>query len=689
MKKGLFFKMALTLILALLMAVQVSAAGYNSYTYNTEGEAVASPDAYRVKSVLNGIESGAGGYASPSDICSDDNGLIYIADSGKNRIVCLDESGKLFKVFSEFTLNGEITRLLNPQGIYVRDNTLYISDTDNSRILVSDMSGNVKQVLSKPSQSLYPQNMAFTPQRLAVDTKGNVYALCRGVYYGAVTYNIQGEFVGFFGCNTIEVTMSLVADYAWRKMLNYEQRSQLDRYLPVSYSSIDVDNEDFMYVCTAGGEKGGTIRKLNHKGTGVINDADFREKGLINKNSYYDTVCDGHGFIIGIDKANNRILEYDSEGNLLFAFGLSGGSKGTFTEPVAITVVGDSIYVLDKTKASVTQFVPTEFGAAVREATELYNNGRFELAIEPWERVLQISSGYQNAYMGIGKSLYFSGDYEQAAKYFKIADSKEWNSKAFKEIRAVWLHDNFVYFLTALCILAVVLVVLNIKRFPLYEPWHKFTGSLIYSGEPSQRIRFALHTVRHPLDGFTELHEKRRSSVAIASVIVALTALGMMIKVQYSGFRFNSFNSRSGNIVSVGIITALIILLFVVANWALCVLFDSEAFIKDIFCCTAYSLVPFTVSLYISTALSYVLCTDEAMIMTVINGICLFWTVLLIFFSFKEIHQYTVTKTVLSLLCTLVALVLVAFLVFMMFSLFQQMLSFVKLVISELSFRLS
>lgn len=690
MKKTKLLKAFICFILIICsISVSVGAEGYNSYTYNTEGDAVASPDAYYVKKVLTGIESGAGAYSSPSDFCLDEDGNMYIADSGNNRIVFLDNSGMFIKELSEFYIGEQVTNLSNPTGIFVGKGKMYISDTANARVLVCDLNGNVIRELLKPTESLYPQKMAFAPQRIVVDSRGKIYVLCDGVYYGAVTYDENGVFKGFFGCNEITVTLSLITDYAWRKILNYNQRSQLERYLPTSYSSIDIAGDDFIYVCTASGDKGATASKLNQKGSNILSEATFYETGLLHKNSYSDVASDEKGFINCLDRANYRVLQYDSEGNHLFSFGFSGSRKGGFVEPIAVATYNDSIYILDRTKCSVTEFVPTEFGMAVRKATHYYIQGQFEKAIEPWKQVLEVNSGYEKAYLGIGKSLYFSGDFETAAEYFEIANNKEWNSKAFKEIRSEWLHKYFVYFLISIIVLAVIVIVLNSKRCPVNGKWTAFKESLRYHGNANERFRFALHTVTHPVDGYIELREKRRSSPLVATVILILTAIGMMVDVQYSGFRFNSFNASSGNLLSIGFGTLLIVAMFVVANWALCVLFDSEAFLKDIYCCTAYSLIPFTASLYISTLLSYVLCTDEAMIMTVVNGICLFWSVLLIFFSFKEIHQYTISKTIISLFCTLIALVLVAFLLFMMFSLLQQMVSFVEMAASELSYRFS
>lgn len=685
MNKILKILLCLCVILS-IVTVPAQASSYKTYNYNTDGEVTSLPDAYTVDTVVTGSEAGCGAFSSPTDIYVYEN-RIYIADSGRNRIVSLDLNGKFQKEFKIFKNGEEQVELLEPSGIFLKNDLLYIADTGNSRVLVSDLEGEVQQILTKPDDSLYPQDMKFSPKKVSVDSRGNAYVLCEGVYYGAVMYNKSGNFVGFFGCNEIEVTVSLIADYAWRKFLNYEQRSQLDRYLPVAYTNIDIDNSDFVYVCTASGEDGGSVRKLNSKGTNVISSDSFKEKEKSIKNTYNDVASDDNGFITCIDSTGKKLLQYDKEGNLLFVFGLSGSRWGAFTEPCALAVNNDEIYVLDKTKGSYTRFVTTDFGKSVRQATVYYNLGEFEASIEPWQDVLKKHSGYETAYVGIGKNLYFAGDYQEASEYFIKANDKEWESKTFREIRSVWLHKYFVYFLSGICILAVVISIICSKRSPAYATVCRLKEKAAYHHTKKEKFKFAFYLAAHPLDGSLEIREKRFCSVPVAIIIYFLTAIGMMLKTQYSSFRFNSFDEGAGNLFIIGFGALLMFFLFTVANWALCVLFDSEAFYKDIFCCLAYSLLPFMLSQYISTLLTYVLCVEEGMIISVISGICLLWSLLLLFFTYKEIHQYTAGKTIVSLLCTLLGLILVAFLLFMIFSLVQQMVSFIELVIAELSYR--
>lgn len=687
MRISKLFKIFLcSFIIFSVIAFPTQASTYNTYNYNSSGKVTTLPDAYMVDSVVTGSEAGCGIFSSPEDIVIY-NEHIYIADSGRNRIVKLGLDGKFVSEFKTFNHGGETFELLEPSGIFLKNDLLYIADTGNARILVSDFSCNIKQILTKPDNTLYPQNMKFAPEKLSVDSRGNVYVLCEGVYYGAVMYNKKSEFVGFFGCNEIDVTVSLVADYAWRKFLNYEQRSQLDRYLPVAYSNIDIDDGDFVYVCTTAGEGGGSVRKLNSKGSNVISSDSFEEKDKTIKNTYIDVASDNDGFITCIDNTCKRLLQFDKEGNLLFVFGLSGSRWGAFTEPVAVETTDDSIYVLDKTKGSYTRFVLTDFGTNVRKATVLYNLGEFEASIKPWQDVLHQHSGYETAYVGIGKNLYFSGDYSKATEYFVRANDKEWESKAFREIRSQWLHKYFVIIISGVCILWLLCAVISNKRSPLYPSVCKVKDKFSYHHTKKEKYKFAFYIMAHPIDAALEIREKRFTSVSVASLIYVFTAIGMMLKTQYSSFRYNTFDEGTGNLFIIGLGALLLFLLFTISNWALCVLFDSEAYYKDIFCCLAYSLLPFMISLYASTILSYVLCIDEAMIITVINGICLFWSMIILFFTYKEIHQYTAGKTVLSVLCTLIGLILVAFLLFMIFSLVQQMVSFVELAVAELSYR--
>ena len=68
---------------------------YTTYNYNYWGDIVYTPAAYEPDKVVTGgnlIYNGEsiGNFFSPQDICVSDAGLIYLADTGNNRIVVMD-----------------------------------------------------------------------------------------------------------------------------------------------------------------------------------------------------------------------------------------------------------------------------------------------------------------------------------------------------------------------------------------------------------------------------------------------------------------------------------------------------------------------------------------------------------------------------------------------------------------------
>ena len=51
---------------------------------------------------------------------------------------------------------------------------------------------------------------------MIADKKGNVYVLCEDFFYGAILYDANGEFSGYFGANKVEVSIEQLKDRFWR-----------------------------------------------------------------------------------------------------------------------------------------------------------------------------------------------------------------------------------------------------------------------------------------------------------------------------------------------------------------------------------------------------------------------------------------------------------------------------------------
>ncbi|MBQ8012190.1 MAG: hypothetical protein IJ265_11600, partial [Oscillospiraceae bacterium] len=362
--------------------------------------------------------------------------------------------------------DGSVTTLKDPEGVYVSPESelVYIADYNNSRVLVCDYDGNVTLEITKPDSELFSQELTFLPQRVLADKAGNVYIVLGNITTGAAMFNSEGEFQGYYGANTVEQTSEVIANYFWKMISTDEMRSKTSRSVPTGITSFDLDDEGFIYTCTQStSQKTDTIKKLNPAGKNLFSGletawGDFESIYDVNTSKNYQSmICDieiaDDGNINCLDLTSGRVFQYDKEGNLLFIFGSSSDQLGGFTEVAAIESIGSEVYVVDTRKNYVTVFEETDFGSIVHEATNLYNAGYYEEALDPWYEVLQYDGNYRRAFLGISAALLVEGDYEGSMKYAKLADSPYRYNRAFEGWRTEFLSAH----LTEIVVIVVVL----------------------------------------------------------------------------------------------------------------------------------------------------------------------------------------------------------------------------------------
>ncbi len=441
-------------------------APYESYNYDRWGDAIPSQAGYLPDRTVSGIDLGVGAFDSPDDIFFDSNGLLYIADTGNNRIVVTDKDfGGAERIYDRFTMpDGSETVLKQPMGVYVsaEKGLIYIADTENSRILVSDMEGNVQQEMTKPQTDVYDQKRTFLPQRVVADKAGNVYTVLGNITTGAAMFSPEGEFMGFYGANRVEPTAKIVSDHFRGLFMSDEKKANRKRTVPSGITSFDMDG-DFIFTCTSSTtQKTDTVKKLNAAGKNIFADKEFyfgdykpiydATQNKMFSPSMVDIDISEDGCINCLDFTTGRVFQYDEECNLLFITGAVAKQTGGFDHAAAVESCGDKLYVLDSSKDTITVFRETSFGSIVHEAASLYNDGYYEEALGPWQEVLKRDGNYRRAYVGVASALLRKGDYKGAMKYAKLADAGDIYNKAFEGRRREFLKENF----TAIAALLVI-----------------------------------------------------------------------------------------------------------------------------------------------------------------------------------------------------------------------------------------
>ncbi len=196
------------------------------------------------------------------------------------------------------------------------------------------------------------------------------------------------------------------------------------------------------------------------------------------------------------------------------------------------------------------------------------------------------------------------------------------------------------------------------------------------------------HVIFHPSEGFEDLRWKKQGSLKLSFFIVLLLFVAMVANNRMVGFAFNTNTVKVFNVVPLVVQSVVYFATWVIGNWCICTLLDGEGTLRKICIYSAYALVPYIICSYIAVILSNFLIKEESIWVTAFTVLGLGWSVVLMISAMKAVHQYSIPKTLISILLTLVAMLLILFLAILLLSLFQQVYVFVYTIYTEIAYRI-
>ncbi len=258
--------------------VSLASDGY-TYNYDYWGDIQYSPNAYEVVDVFSAANLELDkGLLQPSGMCIRDD-FIYICDTGNNRIVELKRVNstkiEVVRIIDSFQGNVDNNTFSGPKDVAVsEEGYIFVADTKNERIVKLDNELNYMMSFTKPVDATFDQSLNFSPSKIVIDTAGRVYCTATNVNKGLIRFEVDGQFSGFVGAS--KVTYSW-ADYVWKSIATQAQREQMESFVPTEYDNLYIDGEGFIYTCTSNVsaknlEDGSAdpIRKLNLKGDDIL-----------------------------------------------------------------------------------------------------------------------------------------------------------------------------------------------------------------------------------------------------------------------------------------------------------------------------------------------------------------------------------------------------------------------------------
>jgi len=198
-----------------------------------------------------------------------------------------------------------------------------------------------------------------------------------------------------------------------------------------------------------------------------------------------------------------------------------------------------------------------------------------------------------------------------------------------------------------------------------------------------ERVKYVKHCLFHPFDGFYEAKNRGKGSLLAATVIIALYCILDCFEVQYTGFIMNLNQISRMNSVTIFISALTVLLLAVISNWTITTLFDGKGKLKDIYMVLGYSLAPMVMIDFCVVIASNFVIEEEAMILTAIRWMGVAWSAFLIVTGLCTIHEFSLAKTLVTILATLAAALIILFLLVLFISLVEQMVQFIYIFSKE------
>ena len=634
---------------------------------------------------------------NPNDLFINEQGYMFIADTGNNRIVKMTLDGVLLGVFT----GPKDSPLKTPNGVFADDEgNMYVADTGNYRIVHLSADGSFVEEFTRPESPNLPEDFNFDPTKVIVSDTGYIYAL-KGQYL--ISIDGYGKFRGFVGQSKLPFSLSR---WLARIFASKEQLEKMSTEVPDSYTNVTLSDDNMIYASSEDTTEG-ELKKLNSIGTNIykkygksvpewlkalytlnFDDIPFSYGDRqMDMPRFVDISVDSDEIVTAIDAETCRLFQYDKDANLLAIFGSYDERDGGFIQPISLDVDADgTYYILDKSKNNIQAFKPTAFIKNVHAAVGEYNKGDYDKASELWSEVLKTGENYQLAHAGIAQAAYKQEDWQKSMEEYKLAGDRVNYSKAFAKYRHSLFRGNFILVVLGACALMAALgaMIFGLKKMSARAE-QRFVNTEEGRYSTANLLKLSPGVFFHPIDTFRAVKECRgRLKVWAGLILVVLTLITRLLVIFATNYPLVTVNPRQANIlIEVGKIL-LPLLTFVIACYAVTAIVGGESKLSEIFTASCFCMVPYIVVNIVMTALSYIMCRTEAGVYIFAVKAAWYIVFLLFIINICVLNNYGAGKTIFVGVVSVFVMILTWITILLVLSLSAQLVEFIAGIFREI-----
>lgn len=203
-----------------------------------------------------------------------------------------------------------------------------------------------------------------------------------------------------------------------------------------------------------------------------------------------------------------------------------------------------------------------------------------------------------------------------------------------------------------------------------------------------QKWSYMFYTISHPMDGYYWIRHREYGSVPLAVLMVFFFSISFTANRLLASFVVNDIDPRGVDALYELIGVMAFYLLLCASNWSVTCLMGGEGRMKDIAIAIGYGTVPITVVILAATIISQFIADDEQAFYGLLIGVGIAYGVIMMLIGIMQVHNYTIGKTLLTLLITFLAALIIVFLLLLLSNLLGMVYNFFDSVYTELVFRI-
>ncbi|MBP3593006.1 MAG: YIP1 family protein [Lachnospiraceae bacterium] len=202
-----------------------------------------------------------------------------------------------------------------------------------------------------------------------------------------------------------------------------------------------------------------------------------------------------------------------------------------------------------------------------------------------------------------------------------------------------------------------------------------------------QKWSYLFYTISHPMDGYYWIRHREYGSVPLAILMVILFSFSFTANRLLASFVVNDLDPRGIDMLYELMGVLAFYLLLCVSNWSVTCLMNGEGRLKDIAVAIGYGTVPMTFVMILSTIISQLIADEEQAFYGILIGVGIAYGVIMMLIGIMQVHNYTLGKTLLTLLITIIAALIIVFLLLLLSNLLGLVYNFFHSIYTELIFR--